>query len=92
MIDTELQELAGRAPDRPLEALEADIWVRLARRERATHASRRLLFVQAAVLLFALAGSLIVGRELARRQAPDSLAVFSEQLPLAPAAAPRSRP
>jgi len=91
-MDTELQELAGRAPDRPLESLEADIWVRLGRHERAMHASRRLLVLQAAVLLFTLVGSLVVGRELARQQAPGSLAVFSEQMPLAPAATSRTHP
>jgi len=80
MIDRELQQLAAAAPDRPLERLEADIWLTLSRRERSAQVRARLLFVQAAILLFALAGSLVVGRELARRQAPDSLAVFSAHL------------
>lgn len=85
MIDSELQELAGRAADRPLEGLEADIWARLIRRERATYASRRLLYVQVALLVFALAGSLIVGRQLAQRRSADMLAVFFAELPLATA-------
>lgn len=84
MIDTELQEVARQSLDRPLEGLEADIWMSLERRERATYISRRLLWVQTAVLLFALAGSLLIGRELVRRQAPDSLAVFYDPLPLSP--------
>lgn len=82
MIDDELQELAGRASERPLQRLQADIWARLGDQERSTQAGRRLLWIQAVLLLFALAGSVFVGREVARRQAPDSLAVFSEQLPL----------
>jgi hypothetical protein len=94
VIDPELQQLAAAAPDRPLEGLEADVWVTLARRDRAAHTGRKLLLLQAAVLLFALAGSLLVGRELARRQAPDSdnLAVFSTHLLLAPSAGSAATP
>lgn len=88
MIDEELQELMGRASDRPLEELAADIWVRLGDQQRATLAGRKLLWLQAILLLFALAGSLFVGREVARQQAPDSLAVFSEQLSLVPVPSP----
>jgi hypothetical protein len=88
MIDEELQALIERASDRRLQGLEADIWARLGHQERATQASRRLLWLQAVLLLFSLAGSLFVGRELARQRAPDSLAVFSERLALVPAASP----
>ena len=80
MIDQELQELAHQGPDRSLERLEADIWATLAERERALRRSRGLLVLQAAVLLFALAGSTLAGRELARRQSSDALAVLRPHL------------
>lgn len=88
MIDEELQELLGRTPDRPLQGLETDIWARLTHQQRAMQAARRLLWLQAFLLLFALAGSLFAGREVARQRSPDSLAVFSEHLSLVPADSP----
>jgi hypothetical protein len=80
MIEKALDELAMQGPDRSLETLEADVWVALARREHAAWGLRGLLFLQGAVLLFVLAGSVLAGRELGRQQAPNTLAIFSPHL------------
>ncbi|HTY50207.1 MAG TPA: hypothetical protein VMB48_10995 [Steroidobacteraceae bacterium] len=83
MIEEELQLIARQGPDRSLESLEAHVWAAVARRERAMGRVRDLLFLQGAVLLCVLAGSVLAGRELGRQQAPNSpnsLAVFSTHL------------
>jgi hypothetical protein len=82
MIDTDLKELSGAPPDRPLEGLEAQIWAGVAAREEAMRIRRRLVALQCGLVVAALVGSLIAGQYWHRAQHGGSLDVFSPRMPL----------
>ncbi len=61
MIDQDFKELDTQAPDHGLDGLEADVWKGIASRNRERATARRLVSLQALLVLFVLIGSAAVG-------------------------------
>jgi hypothetical protein len=77
MIETDLKKLADQSVDHPLDKLNADIWTRVAARERARSLSKLLVASQALVLTLALSGSVIAGLHWSTASAPEDVGIFS---------------
>lgn len=83
MIEEGIRWLCRRAPDRSLDPLEADIWARLAARERARRRSARLAALQAVLLGSVFSISALAGHYYSLRSHPThELNVFSTETPL----------
>lgn len=83
MIDEDIRRLNRREPDHALDALEADIWARLAARERAGHRSLAVGALQAILLGAAFGVSILAGHYYGVRSHPTyELSVFSTDTPL----------
>lgn len=81
MIDHDLQALAGMPADRPLDRLEADIWVGIGKREAARRTGRIIASCQAVALTAALLGSATAGMvSSSAHPANSKLALTSDRL------------
>jgi hypothetical protein len=61
MFEHDFEELDTQAPDHALDGLETDIWKGIASRKRERAAARKLVSLQAIVILLASIGSAAVG-------------------------------
>ena len=84
MIDDEIRTLLEQPPDRSLDALEGRIWAGVAERERGAALARRIVVVQAMVLVAALVASAVAGRQAGNAKAAQ-VDVFSPRMSLSPA-------
>ena len=82
MFDDDLDRLLSRGPDRTLDRLEREVWERAAAQEQAARWGRRLLALQAVLLLVVLIGSAVAGQHWRDRRHSTTLDVFSPEMPL----------
>lgn len=82
MIESELERLLAQPPDHPLDALQADIWAGVAELERRVRLSRRLLTLQAAVLIAVMTASLLAGAHYRQTRTRGPLDIFSPHMAL----------
>jgi hypothetical protein len=85
MIEADIHKLNDQEPRRPLNRLEADIWLGVEARLEARRTSRAVLSCQAAVLVIALMGSIVISDRTAVADGDSAgLGVFSIRSDLAP--------
>jgi hypothetical protein len=87
MIEKDIGKLDSKASQRSLEGLEADIWLEVETRRRATRLSTLILSCQAAVLVLGFVLSAVAGaRFVTPHSSADALKLFSAESDLSPSA------